>query len=603
MNTTKSFFQFLSSQLLRSKCLSIILCLVFTSQIYSELRLSYEIPAESDVNILNSVGSDPSEWIICRPTSWEDLKNYLPEAKITGVSVSVILLPPFQSTPICSDGAYSEPFQNDYIRWAQEIAKLSLRYSNLVCYGIVDLRENLDLDYLTHDYVNQIMTAGKSINPRLQFITPNKNFYVDRDATGTGDGTTWTNASTSVAGLPWATVASGDTVYISGGTDSTVYERDSIYNKSINGLVTITKGWEANHNGDVIFRPTRGGGIVISTGHAFLIYNTDNIKLLNLTFDYELGTAGTGTLVLHTNDNIYVDSCNIWSNGKVACLYGYIQQKDFVRWCDIETFTNNYVEQQDNIQFGNGTGGHTFTGNRIIARGTNITPHKDIIQYYHEGHRNNYETVFANNFCFVDAPTGDGANGLWFDLVYSNRFLIFNNIILSRENNFAGINIIDESASYNVSARIYNNTIITKTNSSSNGMRFSNVDTLIIKNNIISLDRTADGSIWFNLGFNDIDFLDVDYNHYYFYEHKTWAMTFDANQNGMTWVNWKALGYDANSDTGSVNFANKWGTDLVDYLTTTGRDTGVDLSEFFKTDIRGVVRTKSTAWDKGAIER
>ena len=219
-------------------------------------------------NLNDQLLSNPTEWIICGPTSWEDLKTYLPEAKMAGISVSVMLLPPFQSTLVCTDGPYSEPFGNDYIRWAQEIATLSLRYSNLISYGIDDLRENINLGYLTQDYVNQIVTAGKSINPRLQFISPNKNFYVDRDATGNGDGTSWTNACTSIASVFTKAITAGDTIYVSGGTDSTTYiddnTKDRIISKSFISDVVIAPSWETGHNGEVYFvaRP-------IYVGHRF----------------------------------------------------------------------------------------------------------------------------------------------------------------------------------------------------------------------------------------------------------------------------------------------------------------------------------------------
>ena len=185
--------------------------------------------------------SNPSEWIICGPTSWQDLKNYLPEAKMNGISVSVMLLPPFQSTTICSQGSYSEPFGNDYIRWAQEIASLSLRYSNLTQFGIYELRENLNLGYLRHTYIDSVITAGKSLNPRLQFISPHRNFYVDRDATGNGNGTSWTNAAINFP-FKLGFNRGGDTVYISGGTDSTTYFSEHLSKKKLRQLLLPKDG-------------------------------------------------------------------------------------------------------------------------------------------------------------------------------------------------------------------------------------------------------------------------------------------------------------------------------------------------------------------------
>ena len=77
---------------------------------------------------------------IDKANAWEDLQTYLPEAKMNGTSVYVSLLPPSECPPINPTGVYSEPYELDFINWAKEIAKLSLRYSNLKGYGIKNLQ-------------------------------------------------------------------------------------------------------------------------------------------------------------------------------------------------------------------------------------------------------------------------------------------------------------------------------------------------------------------------------------------------------------------------------------------------------------------------------
>ncbi len=128
-----------------------------------------------------------------------DLQSYLPEAKMSGTSVNIELLPPSECPPINPNGVYSEPYRLDFTTWAQEIAKLSLRYSNLKGYGIENLQQNIDQGYLSQTYVNNVKAAGQAINPKLQFVSfEPKNYnlwYVDRDAKGNGDGTSWENAA------------------------------------------------------------------------------------------------------------------------------------------------------------------------------------------------------------------------------------------------------------------------------------------------------------------------------------------------------------------------------------------------------------------------
>ena len=88
-----------------------------------------------------------------------------------------------------------------------------------------DLQENLNLGYLKQTDINSIEIAGNSINPKLQFNTTSPNlYYVDKYAKGNGNGSSWTNAATAISKLNWSSILKGgDTVYISGGTDSTAY--------------------------------------------------------------------------------------------------------------------------------------------------------------------------------------------------------------------------------------------------------------------------------------------------------------------------------------------------------------------------------------------
>ena len=47
--------------------------------------------------------------------------------------------------------------------------------------------------------------------------------YVDKNATGQNNGTSWANAWQSFSSINWYSIQPGDIIYISGGTDSTVY--------------------------------------------------------------------------------------------------------------------------------------------------------------------------------------------------------------------------------------------------------------------------------------------------------------------------------------------------------------------------------------------
>ena len=91
---------------------------------------------------LDELGVNSYNWLVWqRETDWEDLREFLPAARARGWRVWVTLVPPSESPP--KTKAYSEPFRLDYLRWAEEIARLSLVEPALVAWSIDDFAHNL----------------------------------------------------------------------------------------------------------------------------------------------------------------------------------------------------------------------------------------------------------------------------------------------------------------------------------------------------------------------------------------------------------------------------------------------------------------------------
>ena len=115
------------------------------------------------------------------PTDWADLKLFLPRAAQAGINVWVIVGPATQNSP---DGKFAaEPFKGDYVRWAKEIATLSLTNPNLKAWAL-DKFISRYTTVLKPEAVREIQFRGKSINPKLAFMV----------AVGFGDLAGWDGA-------------------------------------------------------------------------------------------------------------------------------------------------------------------------------------------------------------------------------------------------------------------------------------------------------------------------------------------------------------------------------------------------------------------------
>lgn len=98
-----------------------------------------------------------------RDTDWADLKKFLKATQNSDLKVWVSLVPPSESRQ-----KKSEPFGLDYVRWAEELGKLSALYPHLVGWSIDDFTHNLS--FYTPEYLTKMMQAARAHNPHLAFV-------------------------------------------------------------------------------------------------------------------------------------------------------------------------------------------------------------------------------------------------------------------------------------------------------------------------------------------------------------------------------------------------------------------------------------------------
>ena len=138
----------------------------------AELRVpgGQHVDCERMVQRLKDLGANTYMWLIWHNANdWEDLHEFLPLAKQAGITVWVYLVPHSETAFQDARWPYSEPFKLDYVRWAQEIAKLSLEYDNLIGYVIDDFWGNFNPERFSIEYVREMIEAGRAINPEIKF--------------------------------------------------------------------------------------------------------------------------------------------------------------------------------------------------------------------------------------------------------------------------------------------------------------------------------------------------------------------------------------------------------------------------------------------------
>jgi len=101
------------------------------------------------------------------------------------------------------------------------------------------------------------------------------NWYLSTSASGSGSGNSWTNAAL-YSSFNLASVNPGDVIYFDGGSSGLTYGEWSIPRDGSSGNpITITKGVDASHNGDVTFAGS--GTNTLDVSGDYLIF--DNIKV------------------------------------------------------------------------------------------------------------------------------------------------------------------------------------------------------------------------------------------------------------------------------------------------------------------------------------
>ncbi len=432
-------------------------------------------------------------------------------------------------------------------------------------------------------------------------------WYVDKDASGLNNGTSWNNAWTSFANIGWSNIQAGDVVFISGGTDSLVYNETLIIATS---GVTIKRSTEVGHNGKVIIdgQSTRNGCIVneSSSVNNTIIDGLDKNKFILRKFILQ-------GIRFRYNHNNTVRNFTIELNEPVAFCGVFLYGGE---WESPPTFAGPYTIEDfsiiqdsgsysgggnsDGIQMG-GVDGVTIRNGYIRLWNANPTPHSDGIQLYHSKniliednqiiHRNagatsNKQGIYMtgsggdikirNNYVLMQSLSFGSAiaievydNTWWTVYAPPDSFIVTNNTVDCLYDNHNAIRLVQALGSTSFSANT------------------------ILKNNIFVKGTFAIDRKFFTSGSN------CDYNNYYDGTSAVsiWDATTTSTGTGRTWATWQSYGFDTHSYTTNPQLTGyiPASTDVI--------DRGTNLSGLgYSTDILGTTRPVGSAWDIGAFE-
>lgn len=174
------------------------------------------------------------------------------------------------------------------------------------------------------------------------------NWYVYKNASGSNNGTSWTNAWKSFSNINWSSIQPGDYIYISGGTDSLVYSGSLYPNKSGTKANRI-RIWAGKYSPN----PSGHSGRVIIEGDSY------NIHIQNASYLWvkglELRNANSHAVNIEDNSTgIIIDSLNIYQfNAGGGDGYGIrltaLADSTVIQYCTIKDRIDG-VGQSDVIQ-------------------------------------------------------------------------------------------------------------------------------------------------------------------------------------------------------------------------------------------------------------
>jgi len=391
------------------------------------------------------------------------------------------------------------------------------------------------------------------------------NHYVDKDASGANNGTSWNDAWQSFSSINWGSIQPGDIVYISGGANSKTYSQQLTIGASgsSGNPILITKGITSGHNGEVIIDGS------YSITHCVLIESKSYVTLQYLT------CRGSSSTLFRINPgfNIVIDSLRF---PLVDRGHGAIWQQNSgpieIMRCYIETCTN-CGSQTDGVYSQRSVGKISFHDNYVWIRNSDAGNHCDCWQSYLDADLDIY-----NNYCEQDNNKTSNAQGYFTEQNDNGSTLRFwNNIYNFTQSSSNAINFKMNGAT-GITYEVIGNTIYGEAGAS-NSIRFYAADgSPTVKNNVIHFVGPSGNGIKFSGGSANSN--NVAYN---------------LQSNVISTVG-------SNVITGNPLFSDPSGKDFTLQDGSPAIDAGTDMNSPYNVDMVGTFRPQGSGFDMGSYE-